>query len=162
MLLFPQIENLNLMQLFPQMEDLSYQTMADRRLVGLVASYCCLPQFPFLYNLLSLDLMMSNQLLEFEKEKWLQSKSPALIGHATSLIEKGLARKYNLFLFLFSGSNIRARRARRTPPAAGWFGGVASDSNRLLWRFTNPQRFGPHLGIRPVLDQSEAMGSSGV
>ena len=27
---------------------------------------------------------------------------------------------------------------------------------------TNPQLCGPHCGIRPVLDQSEAMGSSGI
>jgi hypothetical protein len=39
--------SLNLTQLFSQMENQSYQTMADRRLVGLVASYCCLPQCPF-------------------------------------------------------------------------------------------------------------------
>ncbi len=70
---------------------------------------------------------------------------------------------YNLVIFR---SNIRARRARCAPPGAGWLDGVASDSNRILWRSTNPQRFGlgPQLRIRPgpVLDQSEAMGSSGV
>jgi hypothetical protein len=68
--------------------------------------------------------------------------------------------KLNLFLFLFFWSNIRAQRARCTPPGAGWLDGVASDSNRILWRSTNLQRFGPQLGIRPVLDQFEAMGSS--
>ena len=32
------------------------------------------------------------------------------------------------------------------------------------WRTTNlnPQRFGPHFGIRPVLDQTEALGSIGI
>ena len=51
---------------------------------------------------------------------------------------------------------------RRTNPAASWFDGAASDSNRILWQTTNPQLFGPHCGIRLVLDQSEAMGSSGI
>jgi hypothetical protein len=32
--------------------------------------------------------------------------------------------------------------------------GVASDSKSVLWRTTNPQRFRPHFGIRPVLDQT--------
>ncbi len=27
---------------------------------------------------------------------------------------------------------------------------------RLFWRTTNPQHFGPHFGIRPVLDQTES------
>ncbi len=66
-------------------------------------------------------------------------------------------REIKFFLFLFFGSNIRARRALRTPPGAGWLDGVASDSSRVLWRSTtgNPQRFGPQaqLGIRPVFDQ---------
>ena len=53
-------------------------------------------------------------------------------------------------------------RGALTPPAAGWLDGVASNSNRILWQTTNPQLFGPHCGIRPVLDQSEAMGSSGI
>ncbi len=80
--------------------------------------------------------------------------------------EKGLAatraKKFNLFLFLIFGSNIRARLVRRTPPAAGWFDGVASDSNRLLSRATEPQLLGPHFGIRQVLDQPEAIESSGI
>lgn len=59
----------DIVQLFPQMEIQSHQTMADLRLLGLAASSCCLPQCPFLHNLLSLDLMMSNLLLEFQKEE---------------------------------------------------------------------------------------------
>jgi hypothetical protein len=59
------------------------------------------------------------------------------------------------FSMIIFGSNRPARRAQRTSPAAGRFDGVASDSNRLPWQPTNPQRFGPHFGIRPLLDQSE-------
>ncbi len=91
-----------------------------------------------------------------------------------------MREKLNLFLFLFFGSNIRARRARRTPPAAAWgwldCHGVACDSNWLLRLSYQPGPPAPrprlrtrtpqaHLGgTRPVLDQSEAMarGSSGV
>ena len=63
------------MQLFPHMENQSHQIMADLRLLGLAASFCCLPQCPFLHNLLSLDLMMSNPLVEFQKEEQLLSKA---------------------------------------------------------------------------------------
>ncbi len=43
---------------------------------------------------------------------------------------------------------------------AGGLDGVATDPNRLPWQPIN--RFGPHFGIRPLLDQSESMGSSGI
>jgi hypothetical protein len=79
-------------------------------------------------------------------------------------IPKRLARKIKFaFFFSFSGRTfgLGARGVHRRP-GAGWLDSIASDSNRILWRSTNPQRFGPQLGIRPVLDQSEAMGSPGV
>jgi hypothetical protein len=57
------------MQQLPQMENQPHLSMADFRLLGLVASYCCLPQCPFPHNILSLGLMMSNLLVEFEKQE---------------------------------------------------------------------------------------------
>jgi hypothetical protein len=81
-----------------------------------------------------------------------------LVGFLFSIITN-LGYSFQLYFFR---SKRRARLAQRTSPAAGWFDGVASDSKGVLWRTTNPQRFGPPFGIRPVLDQTEALGSIGI
>ena len=78
------------------------------------------------------------------------AKSPALIGHAVCYCRRDSREKLKLFYFYFSGRTF----GLGAPPGAGWLDGVASDSNRILWRTTNPQRFRPHFGIRPVLDRS--------
>ncbi len=81
-----------------------------------------------------------------------------LVGFLFSIITN-LGYSFQLYFFR---SKRRARRAQRTSPAAGRIDGVASDSKGVLWQTTNPQRFGPHFGIRPVLDQTEALGSIGI
>ncbi len=57
------------LQLFPQMENRRHLTGAYLHLLGLVVSYCCLPKCSFLQIFLSLDEMMSNLLVELEKQE---------------------------------------------------------------------------------------------
>ncbi len=67
---------------------------------------------------------------------------------------------FSIILIIIFGLNRQALRAQLTSPAVGRFDCLASDSNRLPWQPTNPQRFRPHFGIRQLLDQSESMGDS--
>ena len=62
---------------------------------------------------------------------------------------------------VFFGTNFAARCAGRTSPVAAVSLEIEiSTAGPLIDH--QPQRFGPHFGIRPVLDQSESMGSLGI